>query len=83
MFKKNQRRKQMTLTWPPNQKNFTELMKYALSKSDAKDVKMLVYCDNPSCMIFEPIESLITGQYQVGTAKQGNRTVKIIIAEQD
>ena len=42
-----------TLQWPPTREDFITYMKQGLAKSDQQDVTMLVYCDNPSLMIFE------------------------------
>ena len=71
------------LAWPPTREDFQHYMQSALTQSDKKHVKALVFCDNPKLLIFDPIESMIRCQYRRGTAKTGERTVEVIIAEVD
>lgn len=72
-----------TLQWPPTREDFITYMKQGLAKSDQQDVTMLVYCDNPSLMIFDPIEHMIRCDTQVGTAQYNGRTIKVIIGKED
>ena len=55
----------------------------ALARSDKKDVKVLVYCDNPELMIFDPLEHIVRGESQTGSARCGERTVTVIIGKED
>ena len=72
-----------TLSWPPSREHFVQYMKEALKLSDKKHVSALVFCDNPSVIIFDPIEQLVRCESQVGTAEFEGRTVKIIIGKED
>ena len=48
VFKKNP-------TWPPNEDQIMDIAISALNTSQDKDVIVLVYWDNPTLMIFDPI----------------------------
>ena len=72
-----------TLSWPPSREHFMRYMKEALRLSDKKHVSALIFCDNPSVIIFDPIEQLVRCESQVGTAEFEDRTVKIIIGKED
>lgn len=73
----------MSLSWPPSREDFVGYMKEALRLSDKKHVKALVFCDNPSLLIFDPIEDIIRCATQTGTASFEDRTVKLIIGKED
>jgi len=73
----------MSLLWPPTEQDFKLLMKQALEMADKKDVTALVYCDNPEVMIFDPLEHIIQCETQIGQARCGERTVRIIIGKED
>ena len=71
------------LSWPPSREDFVGYMKEALRLSTKKHVKALVFCDNPSIIIFDPIEHIIRCETQTGTANFEDRTVKLIIGKED
>jgi hypothetical protein len=72
-----------TMTWPPTREDFVAHMKDALSQSDKQHVKALVFCDNPSLIIFDPIEQFIRCETMTGTASIEDRTVRLIIGKED
>lgn len=71
------------LTWPPTTEDFQHYMHAALEGSDKQHVKVLVFADNPTLLIYDPIVQTIQSQYKIGTAKSGERTVEVLIAEKD
>lgn len=73
----------MPLSWPPTKQDFIDVMQSALRQSSDPHVNVLVYADNPSLLIFDPIAEFIHGKYMTGTARQGERTIKVTIGEQD
>jgi len=72
-----------TLSWPPDREDFVGYMREALRLSKKKHVRALVFCDNPSLIIFDPLEELIRCESQTGTACFEDRTVKLIIGKED
>ena len=42
-------------TWPPSEDDIMNIAIHGLNKSQDKDVNVLVYWDNPTLMIFDPI----------------------------
>tara|TARA_Y100000748_G_scaffold233831_1_gene197820 strand:- start:219 stop:434 length:216 start_codon:yes stop_codon:yes gene_type:complete len=71
------------MTWPPTREDFVAYMKDALSQSNKQHVKALVFCDNPSLIIFDPIEQFIHCETMTGTASIEDRTVQLIIGKED
>ena len=71
------------LTWPPTADHFEQYMRSALAQSDKDNVTVLVYCDNPGVMIFDPMENLIRCESQEANARSGNRKVRVIIGKED
>ena len=74
---------QSSLSWPPTKEHFTQYMTEALKLSDDKNVTALVYCDNPKILIFNPLTDIIRCETQSATARQGDRSVKVIIGKED
>ena len=44
-----------TKKWPPTEDQIRDIVISAFNQSQDKDVKVLVYWDNPQLMIFDPI----------------------------
>ncbi len=68
--------------WPPKEEDFQNIAIAALNKSQDKDVKVLVYWDNPKLMIFDPFHfsqtELINKKYM-----HNERQVEVIIGKED
>ena len=41
--------------WPPTEEQIKDIASSALNSSNVSEVKVLVYWDNPTIMIFDPI----------------------------
>jgi len=68
--------------WPPTIEQFKNIATSALNQSQDKDVKVLVYWDNPTIMIFEPIHFAQTS-YVTKKYKHNERSIEVIIGEVD
>ena len=68
--------------WPPNEDQILDIASSALNNSQDKDVKVLVYWDNPSLMIFEPIHYADT-RYINKKYTYHERNVEVIIGMED
>ena len=68
--------------WPPTEDQFLNIASSALNQSHDKDVKVLVYWDNPKLMILEPFHYAQT-DYMRRKFKHNERTVEVIIGKED
>ena len=69
-------------TWPPNEEQVKFIAVLALNKSQDKDVKVLVYWDNPTQMIIDPIHFGQT-EYIKRNYIHNERQIKVIIGKED
>ena len=69
-------------TWPPTEEQITNLASAALNRSQDKDVKILVYWDNPTLMIFDPFHYANT-KYIKRKFAHNERTVLVTIGKED
>jgi hypothetical protein len=69
-------------TWPPTEEQMEDIAVSALNQSQNKDVKVLVYWDNPTIMIFDPFHYAQT-KYVNKKYECHERTVEVIIGEID
>lgn len=68
--------------WPPTEDQILNIASSALNQSHDKDVKVLVYWDNPTLMILEPFH--YAQKYCIHRKFEHNeRTVEVIIMEED
>jgi hypothetical protein len=71
-------------SWPPTDDQILTIASSALNKSQKKDVSVLVYWDNPTLMIFDPITNVLAKtQYIEKKFTCNERTVYVIIGEED
>lgn len=68
--------------WPPQEQDFLNIASSALDKSNEENIIVLVYWDNPTLMIFNPIHFANT-DYVNKKYKSDNRYVEVIIGKQD
>ena len=77
---------QFTLTkknsWPPSEDQLKDIAVAALNKSQDKDVKVLVYWDNPTLMILDPFHFANT-KYVKRKYEHNERSVEVIIGKED
>jgi hypothetical protein len=71
-----------TYEWPPTEDQLTDIASSALNQSHDKDVKVLVYWDNPTLMILEPFHYGKT-DYIRKKFSHNERTVEVIIGKED
>lgn len=69
-------------TWPPTEEQITDIASSALNQSQDKNVKVLVYWDNPNLMIFEPAFFANT-EYINKKFEYHERTIEVIIGKFD
>ena len=69
-------------TWPPTIEQIKDIATSALNQSQDKDVRVLVYWDNPTIMIFEPIHFEDT-RYIKKKYEHNERTIEVIIGKED
>ena len=69
-------------TWPPTIEQIKDIATSALNKSQDKDVSVLVYWDNPTIMIFEPIHFADT-RYIKKKYEHNERSIEVIIGKED
>ena len=69
-------------TWPPTEEQMEDVAVSALNRSQDKDVKVLVYWDNPTIMIFDPIHFART-DYVEKKYTCDERSVEVIIGKLD
>lgn len=69
-------------SWPPSENEIKDIVVSALNQSQNKDVKVLLYWDNPSLMIFDPFHFANT-EYITKKYKVKDRTVEITIGKED
>ena len=70
------------MSWPPNEDQIKDIAISALNQSQNKDVKVLVFWDNPTMMIFDPFYFGKT-EYIQKKFVWNERSVVVIIGEQD
>ena len=68
--------------WPPSEDQIKDIAISALNKSQDKDVKVLVYWDNPNLMILDPFHYADT-KYIERKYKHNERSVEVIIGKED
>ena len=68
--------------WPPTENEIRDIAVSGLNKSQDKDVKLLVYWDNPNLMIFDPFHFANT-EYIKKKYETNGRTVEITIGKED
>ena len=68
--------------WPPLEDQIKDIAIDALNKSQDKDVKVLVYWDNPTIMIFNPFHYADT-KYVNRKYEHNERTIEVIIGKED
>ena len=69
-------------SWPPTTDQIMTIASSALNQSQDKDVKVLVYWDNPKLMIFNPFHFSKT-KYINKKYDHNERTVEVIIGMED
>jgi hypothetical protein len=68
--------------WPPSEDQIKDIAISALNKSQDKDVKVLVYWDNPTLMILDPFHFANT-KYVKRKYEHNERSVEVIIGKED
>tara|TARA_B100000795_G_scaffold267687_2_gene253055 strand:+ start:164 stop:397 length:234 start_codon:yes stop_codon:yes gene_type:complete len=68
--------------WPPTDEQIRTIASSALNQSKEKDVTVLVFWDNPTLMIFEPLYFGHT-EYVRKKFKTTDRSVDVNIGRQD
>ena len=69
-------------TWPPTEDQIMDIVSSALNQSQDKDVKVLVYWDNPKLMILDPIHFAQT-DYVRKKYTHNERSVEVTVGRQD
>jgi hypothetical protein len=69
-------------TWPPTEEQIKDIASSALNQSQDKNVKVLVYWDNPNLMIFEP-DFFANTEYINKKFDCHERTIEVIIGKED
>ena len=68
--------------WPPTEEQIKDIASSALNSSNVSEVKVLVYWDNPTVMIFDPIHFSRT-DYVEKKYTCDERSVEVIIGKID
>jgi hypothetical protein len=68
--------------WPPTEEQIKDIASSALNSSNVSEVKVLVYWDNPTVMIFDPIHFSRT-DYVEKKYTFDERSVEVIIGKID
>ena len=68
--------------WPPTEEQIKDIASSALNSSNVSEVKVLVYWDNPTIMIFDPIHFSRT-DYVEKKYTCDERSVEVIIGKLD
>ena len=68
--------------WPPTEEQIKDIASSALNSSNVSEVKVLVYWDNPTVMIFDPIHFSRT-DYVEKKYTCDERSVEVIIGKLD
>mgnify|MGYP006134814623 FL=1 len=68
--------------WPPTKDQIMDIASSALNTSQDKDVKVLVYWDNPTIMIFDPIHFAQT-KYIQKNYTHNERSIEVNIGKED
>lgn len=68
--------------WPPSEDQIKDIAIASLNKSQDKDVKVLVYWDNPKLMIFDPFHFANT-KYVKRKYEHHERSVEVTIGKED
>ena len=68
--------------WPPTEEQIKDIASSALNSSEVVDVKVLVYWNDPTTMIFDPFHFAPT-DYVEKKYTCGGRSVKVIIGKID
>tara|TARA_B110000208_G_scaffold118838_1_gene145381 strand:- start:1131 stop:1364 length:234 start_codon:yes stop_codon:yes gene_type:complete len=68
--------------WPPTEEQIKDIASSALNSSNVSEVKVLVYWDNPTIMILDPIHFSRTDYVEKKYTYDG-RSVKVIIGKID
>jgi len=68
--------------WPPTEDQIKEIASSALNSSEMVEIKVLVYWDNPTVMIFDPIHFARTDYVEKKYTCDG-RSVEVIIGKID
>ena len=68
--------------WPPTDEQLKDIASSALNSSDVVEVKVLVYWNEPTIMVFDPFHFAQT-DYVKKKYTCGGRSVEVIIAKID
>ena len=68
--------------WPPTEEQIKDIASSALNSSNVSEVKVLVYWNNPTVMIFDPIHFSRT-DYVEKKYTCDERSVEVIIGKLD
>ena len=68
--------------WPPTEEQIKDIVSSALNSSNVSEVKVLVYWDNPTIMILDPIHFSRT-DYVEKKYTCDERSVEVIIGKID
>jgi hypothetical protein len=68
--------------WPPTEEQIKDIASSALNSSELAEVKVLVYWDNPTIMIFDPLHFAQTDYVEKKYTCDG-RSVEVIIGKID
>jgi|TARA_B110000967_G_C18884781_1_gene563310 hypothetical protein len=68
--------------WPPTDEQILTIASSALNQSKEKDVKVLVFWDNPTLIIFDPIYFGRT-EYVIKKLKTKDRSIEVNIGRED
>jgi len=71
-----------TKTWPPTEDQIKDIVISAFNQSQDKDVKVLVYWDNPKLMIMDPFHFAET-DYIRKKYEHNERSCEITIGRED
>jgi hypothetical protein len=70
------------MSWPPTDEQIRDIAIDALNNSTKKEIKVLLYWDNPSLMIYDP--SIFSQTDYVGKKfKKEERIIEVIIGRED
>ncbi len=71
------------ISWPPSEEQIKNIAISASNKSNKDKFKVLLYCDNPSIMIFDPIHFGNTEYKNRVYKTNDNKQVEVIIGKED
>ena len=76
------------MSWPPSDSELSTIAKHAFQSTDAVSFKVLVYWDNPSLLMFNPVHyantEFVHATYRIlSPGSSDYRTVEISVGKED